>query len=198
MVTRRSGDGEARSAQRQINRNGRARCSPLQSCGAGFGDLGGYLFEPFLGLFDLFGTVGAGHDDLFEIRECLGHSPHLAQVGASVIGDDIAAAAKADKIERLIVQTISPDCDDYNNYTLKLNGIDLARQYAYSPYATKPGDRFIFPEPENTQPPVPLEKVRRHLARAIDLHRGVNFITIKSWKSAMTISDLEIGIMYKK
>lgn len=114
------------------------------------------------------------------------------------IGDDIARADDDDAIERIIVQTISPDCGDYNNYTLKLNGIDLARQYAFSPYATRPDSRFIFPEPENAQPPVALENVRRHPARAIDLHMGVNYITIKSWKNAMTLSDLEIAIVYRK
>ena len=83
-------------------------------------------------------------------------------------------------------------------YTLKLNGIDLARQYSFSPYAVKPESRFVFPEPENTMPPVPLERVRRHAARSIDLHTGVNFITIKSWNHAMTVSDVEIGIIYRK
>lgn len=114
------------------------------------------------------------------------------------IGDDIARAAKDGAIERIEVQAISSDCDEYNNYTLKLNGIDLARQYAFIPYANKPESRFLFPEPENKQPAVPLEKVRRHPARAVDLHKGINLVTIKSWKNAMTISDVEIAIVYKK
>lgn len=125
--------------------------------------------------------------------------PALGEVTLRVtIGDNIAKATAENAIERIVVQAISPDCGNYNNYTLKLNGIDLARQYAFSPYATKPESRFIFPEPENTLPPVPLENVRRHPARPIDLHQGVNLITIKSWKEAMTISDVEIGIIYKK
>ena len=115
------------------------------------------------------------------------------------IGDDIAKAAMArGAIERIEVQAISSDCDEYNNYTLKLNGIDLARQYAFTPYANKPESRFLFPEPENKQPPVPVEKVRRHPARAVDLHKGVNYVTIKSWKNAMTVTDVEIAIVYKK
>lgn len=125
--------------------------------------------------------------------------PALGEVTIRVsIGDDIAAAAKAGTIERIWVQAVSPDCADYNNYTLKLNGIDLARQYAYTPYATKPPHRLIFPEPENKMPPTPVENVRRHPARAIDLHMGVNYVTIKSWKAAMTVSDVEIAIVYKK
>lgn len=125
--------------------------------------------------------------------------PALGEVTLRItIGDDIAAAAKADRIEHIWVQAVSPDCADYNNYTLKLNGIDLARQYAFAPYATKPAHRLIFPEPENKMPETPVENVRRHPARAIDLHTGVNFVTIKSWKSEMKISDVEIGIVYKK
>ncbi|MCE9592434.1 MAG: hypothetical protein K8S99_18160 [Planctomycetes bacterium] len=125
--------------------------------------------------------------------------PALGEVTLRIdVGEDIAADAAEDAIERIWVQAVSPDCGNYNNYTLKLNGIDLARQYAFLPYATKPESRFIFPEPENTQPAVPPENVRRHPARAIDLHRGVNFVTIKSWKDAMTISDVEIGIVYRK
>lgn len=114
------------------------------------------------------------------------------------VGDDIAAAARDNAIERITLQSISPDCDNYNNYTLKLNGIDLARQYAYTPYANKPDNRFLFPEPENKMPTVALERVRRHPVRPIDLHQGVNYITIKSWKDAMTISDIELAIIYKK
>lgn len=112
------------------------------------------------------------------------------------VGDDIAHAASQGQIKRITVQSVSPDCGDYNNYTLKLNGTDLARQYAFVPYALKPASRFVFPEPENKQSAVPLENVRRHPARAVDLHLGVNYITIKSWNKAMTISEVELAIEY--
>jgi hypothetical protein len=115
-----------------------------------------------------------------------------------VLGDDIARAAKEDMIESICPQAVSSDCDDYNNYTLKLNTVDLARQYAFSPYAVKPETRFIFPEPDTTMPPVPLEKVRRHRVRAIDLHLGVNYITIKSHSQPLTVVEVELAIQYRK
>lgn len=115
------------------------------------------------------------------------------------VGDDIAQAAAEDALDALYVQTVSSDCAEYNNYTLKLNGIDLARQYAFMPYALKPENALLFPEPERNPASIPaVEKVRRHKVRAIDLHTGVNFITIKSYRDPMTITDVEVGIVYRK
>ena len=42
------------------------------------------------------------------------------------------------------------------------------------------------------------EMVRRHPVRAIDLHMGANYITIKSYGEPLTITDLELAIVYVK
>ena len=85
------------------------------------------------------------------------------------------------------------------SYALLVDGWhDLARQYAFSPYATQPESRFVFPEPENSRPVVPLANVRRHPARPIDLHLGVNYITVKSYKEPLTVTDVELAIIYRK
>jgi hypothetical protein len=60
----------------------------------------------------------------------------------------------------------------------------------------RPGRRFIFPEPENKMPDVDLAKVRRHAARLVDLLRGTNVVSVKSWGTEMTGSDVEIGLEY--
>jgi hypothetical protein len=114
------------------------------------------------------------------------------------IGDDIAEARREGRIEKILLQTVSPDCADYNNYTVKLNTTDLSRQYAFVPYATKPESQLLFPKPGRAGALAPLEKVRRHPVRPIDLRMGVNFVTIKSYRDPMTISDVELAIVYRK
>jgi len=114
------------------------------------------------------------------------------------IGDDIAKAAKKSAIERIYVQAISSDCADYGNWTIKLNGVDLSRQYAFMPYATQPDDRYLFPEPYANEAPVPLAQVRRHAVAPINVQTGTNFITLKSYREAMTITDVEVAIIYRK
>jgi hypothetical protein len=114
------------------------------------------------------------------------------------IGDDIAKAAADGALDRICVQAISSDCADYGNWTIKLNGIDLSRQYAFTPYAAQPDDRYIFPEPYANEAPVPLARVRRHAVAPVNVQTGVNFITIKSYREAMTVTDVEVGIVYKK
>jgi len=113
------------------------------------------------------------------------------------IGDDIAQAVKDGAIERIYAQAISSDCADYGNWTIKLNSVDLSRQYAFMPYATQPEDRYLFPEPYANEAPVPLAQVRRHAVAPVNAHTGINFITIKSYREAMTITDVEVGILYK-
>ena len=113
------------------------------------------------------------------------------------IGDDIAKAAAEDRIERICLQTVSSDCADYNNYTVKINGVDLARQYAFVPYAEKPSHVLLFPEPGRRGPLPPAEKVRRHPVRPADVHAGVNFIAIKSYRDPLTITDVELAIIYR-
>ena len=77
-----------------------------------------------------------------------------------------------------------------------LNGIDLSRQYAFTPYAAQPDDRYLFPEPYANEVPIPLAQVRRHAAAPVNVQTGVNFITIKSYREALTITDVEVGIVY--
>ena len=113
------------------------------------------------------------------------------------IGDDIAKAERDGAIERILLQAISSDCADYGNWTIKLNGVDLSRQYAFFPYATQPEDRYIFPEPYASEAAVPLAQVRRHAVTPVYLQTGVNFITIKSYRDAMTVTDVEVGIVYR-
>lgn len=113
------------------------------------------------------------------------------------VGDDIARFRKDQRIASIELQTISSDCADYNNYTLKLNGVDLSRQYAFQPHAVKPPNALLFPEPDRSLPVPPPEYVRRHPVRPIDLHMGVNFITIKSWKDPLTITGVELAIRYR-
>ncbi|MBI2194995.1 MAG: hypothetical protein HYU36_23690 [Planctomycetes bacterium] len=114
------------------------------------------------------------------------------------VGDDVAKAAAQGRIKAIFLQAVSSDCADYNNYTLKLNSVDLSRQYAFLPYADKPAEALLFPEPGRSVPPPPLENVRRHPVRPIDLHTGINYVTIKSYKDAMTITDLELAIRYQE
>ena len=78
------------------------------------------------------------------------------------IGDDIAGAVQDDAIARIYVQAISSDCANYGNWTIKLNGVDLSRQYAFMPYAQQPDARYLFPEPYAQEADVPLAQVRRH------------------------------------
>lgn len=112
------------------------------------------------------------------------------------IGDDIAAAEAAGRIASIELQTVSPDCTDQGNYTVCLNGIDLARQYAFVPYADSPEDVLLFPEPGRRGALPERKHVRRHRVRANDLFTGVNHITIRSYRAPMTISDVEIAIRY--
>jgi hypothetical protein len=114
------------------------------------------------------------------------------------VGDDIAGAAAANRLQSIRLQTVSTDCVDYNNYTVKLNAVDLSRQYAFVPFAEKPTKSLLFPEPNRTSPPPAPEKIRRHPVRPIDLHMGVNFITIQSYRDPLTISDVELAIEYRK
>jgi hypothetical protein len=126
------------------------------------------------------------------------HVPAMGEVTVTLsVGDDIAAAAKANKIESIELQAISSDCDDYNNYTLKLNSIDLARQYAFTAYAEAPPHALLFHEPAWRGALPDVKYVRRHPVRAIDLQTGVNRITIKSWKHAMTVVGIELAIRYR-
>jgi len=111
------------------------------------------------------------------------------------IGDDIVGNAKC--IESIQLQTISSDCADYGNYTIKLNTVDLARQYAFAAFAETPKNPLLFPEPNRTGVLPAVEKVRRHPVRPIDLHTGVNYITIKSYRDALTITDVELAIHYR-
>lgn len=113
------------------------------------------------------------------------------------VGDDVAAAARASRIRSIELQTISSDCASYNNYTLRLNAVDLARQYAFQPYAEKPECVLLFPEPNRRQALPAPEYVRRHPVRVVDLQTGVNFITIKSYRDPLTITDVELAIRYR-
>lgn len=113
------------------------------------------------------------------------------------VGDDVAKAQKENRLKAIYLQTISSDCSDYNNYTVMLNSIDLSRQYAFLPFAEKPQEVLLFPEPNNKKPLPEPEKARRHPVRHIDLLLGTNFITIKSYKEPLTITDVEIAVMYK-
>jgi hypothetical protein len=112
------------------------------------------------------------------------------------IGDDLARLH--DRIETIQLQTVSSDCSDYANYTVKLNGTDLSRQYAFVPFANKPESALLFPEPGRTGALPSLEKVRRHSVRPVDLHMGVNVITIQSYCDPLTITDIELAIRYKQ
>ena len=114
------------------------------------------------------------------------------------VGDDIAEAAAEDRIDRICLQTVSPDCAHYDSYTVKLNQVDLSRQYAFVPFAQKPENVLLFPEPGRTGPLPEPENVRRHPVRPVDLQMGINFITIKSYREALTISDVELGIYYRE
>ncbi len=113
------------------------------------------------------------------------------------IGDDIAAAVANGTLDRIWVQAIASDCEDYGNWTIKLNGVDLSRQYAFLPYAEQPADRFIFPEPEARGTPPPLAQVRRHAVAPINVHTGINYLTLKSYRDAFTVTDIEVGITFK-
>ncbi len=113
------------------------------------------------------------------------------------VGDDIAAASRENRIRSIDLQTVSSDCASYNNYTLRLNAVDLARQYAYQAFATKPENVLLFPEPNRRQALPAAEFVRRHPVRAIDLQTGINYITIKSYRDPLTITDVELAIRYR-
>ena len=131
----------------------------------------------------------------------LGSVPVTVPPGGEVtlrmsIGDDVAQAAQEGRIEGIRLQTVSSDCADYGNYTVKLNAVDLSRQYAFVPYAERPQDVLLFPEPGRRGPLPEAAKVRRHPVRPIDLHMGVNFIAIKSYRDALTVTDVELAIMY--
>jgi hypothetical protein len=112
------------------------------------------------------------------------------------VGDDVMAAEKAGRLMGIFLQTISSDCMDYNNYTLLLNGVDLSRQYAFIPFAAKPDSVLLFPEPARKGALPAPEQVRRHPVRPIDLHVGVNYITIRSYRDPLTIRDVELAIQY--
>jgi hypothetical protein len=112
------------------------------------------------------------------------------------VGDDIAKASAEGRIKVIYLQAVSSDCADYNNYTLRLNSVDLSRQYAFMPFAEAPESPLLFPEPIRTAPLPPVEKVRRHPVRPIDLHMGVNYVTVKSYRDAMTVTDVELAIVY--
>jgi len=114
------------------------------------------------------------------------------------VGDDVKKAANEGRLEKIYLQTVSSDCDDYENYAVYLNFIDVARQYLRKPRTVIPESRLIFPEPGwKGELPAP-ENVRRHPVRPIDLHLGTNFITIESKRNPLTITDIEVAIIYKK
>ena len=113
------------------------------------------------------------------------------------IGDDVLSAEQAGRLKRIELQTISSDCSDYNRYTVKLNGIDLSRQYAFMPYAKRPDTVLLFPEPGRKGILPEPDHVRRHPVRPIDLHRGINAVTIRSYGPALTITDIELAIRYR-
>jgi len=54
------------------------------------------------------------------------------------IGDDIAKAVAENKIERIDVQTISPDCGDYNNYAVASTRSSSSGSMRSRPNALKP------------------------------------------------------------
>jgi hypothetical protein len=113
------------------------------------------------------------------------------------IGDDIARAALEGKIKSIALQIVSSDCGDYGNYTVLLNAVDLSRQYAFAAFAEKPQTVELYPEPNRSGEHPPLENVRRHPVRPIDVHTGLNFITIKSYAEPLIITDVELAIYYQ-
>ena len=112
------------------------------------------------------------------------------------LGDNLPAAVVEGRFDRAYVQTVSRDCSDYNNYTVKLNQTDLSRQNAFVAHANLPDGPLLFPEPGRRGALPDVHFVRRHPVRAVDLHQGVNFITVKSYKTALTITDVELAICY--
>lgn len=115
-----------------------------------------------------------------------------------MIGDDIAKAVAEDKIEKIYLQVMSPDCDDYTNYTIKLNSMDLSRQYAFVPYADTPEDVLLFPEPARRGALPDPKNVRRHSINPAYVHTGTNVIGLKSYKKAFSVTAVELAIVYKK
>jgi hypothetical protein len=113
------------------------------------------------------------------------------------VGDDVAKAAATGRIESIHLQTVSSDCADYGNYTVKLNTVDLSRQYAFVPFADKPEDVLMFPEPGRRGPLPEPQNVRRHPVRPIDLQTGINFIAVKSYRDPLTITGVELAIKYR-
>lgn len=125
--------------------------------------------------------------------------PAGGEAGVRVrVGDDIAAAARSGKLVGVELQTVSPDCSDYGDYTVKLNGVDLSRQYAFVPYAEKPGNALLFPEPARRGALPPLENVRRHAVNPVYLNTGLNAVTIKSYGPALTVTDVELAVRYRR
>ena len=113
------------------------------------------------------------------------------------IGDDLATAERDRRVASIEVQTVSSDCDSYDNYTVLLNGIDLSRQYAFVPYAERPENVLLFDEPGRRGPLPAKTNVRRHSARSCDLMTGINEVTIVSHRAAMTVTDVEIAIRFR-
>jgi len=113
------------------------------------------------------------------------------------VGDDIARAAGCGQLKSIALQTVSSDCSNYGNYTVLLNTVDLSRQYAFNAYAEKPETANLFPEPNRIGELPPLENIRRHPVRPIDLHTGLNYVTIKSYAEPLTITDVELAIYYE-
>jgi hypothetical protein len=111
------------------------------------------------------------------------------------IGDDIASATAAGRIRQIALQIVAPDCEP-DNATVLLNGIDLARQYAFFPYAETPDDPLLFPEPGRVTPPPEAVSVRRHRVRPTDLFTGVNTIIVRSYGQAFSVEAVELAIIY--
>ena len=78
---------------------------------------------------------------------------------------------------------------------VKLNGVDLSRQYAFVAYAEKPDDVLLFPEPGRTGILPEAERVRRHSVNPVYLQTGLNFITLKSYKKSFTVTDVELAVI---
>lgn len=110
------------------------------------------------------------------------------------VGDDIAAVQE--RVRRIALQTVSSNCDELNNYTVYLNGVDLSRQYAYAAFAENPDDVLLYPEPGRLGALPEPAYVRRHQVRPIDVPLGANYITLKSYAEAFTITHVELAIYF--
>jgi hypothetical protein len=147
--------------------------------------------ETLEGLDKLYLVSHGEERDLLPVNVCGGEEASVALR----LGDDIAAAEH--RIAEIWLQVISSDCEDYGNWTVKLNNVDLSRQYAFVPYADEPDDVLLFPEPARRGELPPPNRVRRHPVRPIDLLTGLNHIAIKSYGDPLTVVGVELAIRYR-